>query len=133
MKQNVVFLTKLREDRGISNPSRSSWEYWCNKNNHKLFIHEGEHPWNNLFDVFDILEENNIEYNNIFVVNTSVGIISIYVPGPGANPFVNNWLATNILPRFFIPFTSSSLLGSFANLLGFFNSSNKALLMEFFI
>ena len=71
MKQNVVFLTKLREDRGISNPSRSSWEYWCNKNNHKLFIHEGEHPWNNLFDVFDILEENNIEYNKIFVVNGS--------------------------------------------------------------
>ena len=52
MKQNVVFLTKLREDRGISNPSRSSWEYWCNKNNHKLFIHEGEHPWNNIFYVF---------------------------------------------------------------------------------
>ena len=71
MKQNVVFLTKLREDRGISNPSRSSWEYWCNKNNHILFIYEGEHPWNNLFDVFDILEENNIEYNKIFVVNGS--------------------------------------------------------------
>ena len=71
MKQNVVFLTKLREDRGISNPSRSSWEYWCNKNNHKLFIHEGEHPWNNLFDVFDILEKNKIEYNKIFVVNGS--------------------------------------------------------------
>ena len=71
MKQNVVFLTKLREDRGISDPSKLSWEYWCKKNNHKLFIHEGEHPWSNLFDVFDVLEENNIEYNKIFVVNGS--------------------------------------------------------------
>ena len=71
MKQNVVFLTKLREDRGISDPSKLSWEYWCKKNNHKLFIHEGEHPWSNLFDVFHTLEENNIEYNKIFVVNGS--------------------------------------------------------------
>jgi len=71
MKQNVVFLTKLRYDRGISEPSKNSWEYWCYKNNHKLFIHEGENPWNNLFDVFNILEENNIEYNKIFVVNGS--------------------------------------------------------------
>ena len=55
MKQNVVFLTKLRYDRGISEPSKNSWEYWCYKNNHKLFIHEGENPWNNLFDVFNIL------------------------------------------------------------------------------
>ena len=71
MKQNVVFLTKLRYDRGISEPSKNSWEYWCYKNNHKLFIHKGENPWNNLFDVFNILEENNIEYNKIFVVNGS--------------------------------------------------------------
>ena len=55
MKQNVVFLTKLRYDRGISEPSKNSWEYWCYKNNHKLFI----------------LEENNIEYNKIFLVNGS--------------------------------------------------------------
>ena len=71
MKQNVVFLTKLRFDRGISDPSKSSWEYWCKKNNHKLFVHEGENPWLNLFNVFTILEENNIEYNKIFVVNGS--------------------------------------------------------------
>ena len=69
MKQNVVFLTKLRSDRGISDPSKFSWKYWCKKNNHKLFIHEGENPWLNLFNVFDTLEENNIEYNKIFVVN----------------------------------------------------------------
>ena len=31
MKQNVVFLTKLRNDRGISDPSKNSWEYWCKK------------------------------------------------------------------------------------------------------
>ena len=71
MKQNVVFLTKLRSDRGISDPSKFSWEYWCKKNNHKLFIHEEENPWLNLFNVFDTLEENNIEYNKIFVVNGS--------------------------------------------------------------
>ena len=71
MKQNVVFLTKLRSDRGISNPSKSSWGYWCKKNNHKLFVHEGENPWSNLFNVFNILEENNIEYNKIFIVNGS--------------------------------------------------------------
>ena len=71
MKQNVVFLTKLRFDRGISDPSKLSWEYWCKKNNHKLFIHDGENPWLNLFNVFTILEENNIEYNKIFVVNGS--------------------------------------------------------------
>ena len=71
MKQNVVFLTKLRYDRGISDPSKSSWEYWCKKYNHKLFIHEGENPWLNLFNVFTILEKNNIEYNKIFIVNGS--------------------------------------------------------------
>ena len=71
MKQNVVFLTSLRYDRGISNPSKNSWEYWCKKHNHKLFIHEGEDPWLNFFNVFNILEENNIEYNKIFLVNGS--------------------------------------------------------------
>jgi len=71
MKQNVVFLTKLRYDRGISEPSKNSWEYWCNKNNHKLFIHEGENPWLNFSNVFNILEENNVEYNKIFLVNGS--------------------------------------------------------------
>ena len=71
MKQNVVFLTKLRYDRGISDPSKLSWGYWCKKNNHKLFVHEGENPWLNLFNVFTILEENNIEYDKIFVINGS--------------------------------------------------------------
>ena len=71
MKQNVVFLTKLRSDRGISEPSKLSWEYWCKKNNHKLFIYEGENSWLNLFNVFNVLEEKNIEYNKIFIVNGS--------------------------------------------------------------
>ena len=71
MQQNIVFLTKLRYDRGISEPSKLSWEYWCKKNNHRLFIYEGEDPWTNFFNVFTILEKNNIEYNKIFVVNGS--------------------------------------------------------------
>jgi hypothetical protein len=71
MQQNIVFLTKLRYDRGISEPSKLSWEYWCKKNNHRLFIYEGEDPWTNFFNVFSILEKNNIKYNKIFVVNGS--------------------------------------------------------------
>jgi len=72
MKQNVVFLTVLQEDKNISEISTKTWEYWCNINNIKLFIYNNPQPeWQKWFDVFNQLDEAKIEYNKIFMVDSN--------------------------------------------------------------
>tara|TARA_Y100000296_G_C5171602_1_gene257622 strand:+ start:719 stop:2026 length:1308 start_codon:yes stop_codon:yes gene_type:complete len=75
MKQNVVFLTVLQEDKNISEISIKTWEHWCNINNTKLFIYNNPQPeWQKWFDVFDQLDEAKIEYNKIFMVDSNTMI-----------------------------------------------------------
>jgi len=90
MSENVVFLIAvvsdhkyLREKHGdfkYFEFSIASWKYWCEKNGVRLFIYDtpsnSEHvmhkpTWQRWFDVFDQLEENNIDYNKIAVLDAS--------------------------------------------------------------
>ena len=87
-KKNVVFLIAVASQHEYLNEKHGgfkyfqysipSWEYWCEKNNVELFIYETtsdpEHldhkpTWQRWFDVFNQLEENNIDYDKIALID----------------------------------------------------------------
>ena len=86
--KNVVFWTGVKDNKpnivkkyggyDWMDISKKSWEYWC-KHNDCIFYHY-ETPaekdlkqfrvtWQRWFDVYDELEKNNIEYDQIFLVD----------------------------------------------------------------
>jgi hypothetical protein len=90
MSENVVFLIAvasehkyLKEKHGgfkYFEYSIASWKYWCEKWGVRLYIYDTpgdpEHvmhkpTWQRWFDVFDQLEENDIDYNKIAVIDAS--------------------------------------------------------------
>jgi hypothetical protein len=82
MSKNIVFIVNIKEEgdrKHRSIPygySIQSWQKWCNKNNCELFVLEERiYPkeimnanWHKLF-VFDLLEANDIDYNQILIVD----------------------------------------------------------------
>ena len=73
MKKNIVFINN-QESSFESQYSIKSWKFWCELNNCELFILEDklyEDLSFNKFSVFDLLENNNIEYNQILIPNTN--------------------------------------------------------------
>lgn len=77
--KNVVFIPNIDLGNGRSNPyhySIKSWKYWCEKNGAILFEWKDSRLDHNLFPitfqrymVFEILEEHNIEYDKILMVD----------------------------------------------------------------
>ena len=88
-KKNIVFMfnikinnSKLEGDRWLDNRSDpyiysvKSWQKWCDKNNAELFVIEDlllpnedmAIPWQKFY-IFDILEANDIEYDQIMYVD----------------------------------------------------------------
>ena len=90
MKKNVVFWIAVdNKDPHINKKhggfkyfeySKKTWQYWCKKNN-VIFHHynkcshgdiiKHKPTWQRWFDVFNVLETNNIKYNKICVVDSS--------------------------------------------------------------
>jgi len=81
MNKNVVFIVNIKDQHIItrSTPyqfSIDSWKIWCDTNNCELFVLEDRiYPkevmnanWHKLF-VFDLLEANDIKYNQILIVD----------------------------------------------------------------
>lgn len=81
MSKNVVFIVNLPETKkqGRNTPytySVQSWSHWCKKNDCELFvlqerIYEESYMnanWHKLF-VFQLLEANDIDYNQILIVD----------------------------------------------------------------
>ena len=88
MPKNIVFLTSVKNPNHNEKYggfdwmeySKKTWEYWCKKNNCELFIYNTpSNPdfknyritWQRWFDVFTQLENNNIKYNNILMVDAT--------------------------------------------------------------
>lgn len=73
MKKNIVFISDI-DNPLTSKYSIDSWGEWCKKNESELMI-LGEkvcnNPEFNKFFVFDLLENQNIEYNQILLTNNS--------------------------------------------------------------
>ena len=88
MGKDVIFLIAVASEHEYLNKKHGgfkyfqysipSWEYWCEKNNVELFIYETtsdpEHldhkpTWQRWFDVFNQLEENNIDYDKIALID----------------------------------------------------------------
>ena len=81
-KRNVVFITSIKGlvDTSYQEYCLNTWKYWCEKNNCELFVYDNPSEsdlfgyrvtWQRWFDVFDILDKNNIKYNKVFVVDSS--------------------------------------------------------------
>jgi len=90
MGENVVFLITvasnhkyLKEKHGdfkYFEYSIKSWEYWCNKNNARLVLYttpsNSEHvkhkpTWQRWFDVFNQLDDQNIDCNKVAMIDAS--------------------------------------------------------------
>ena len=59
MNKNVIFITNLRYDGYSNEPSVNTIKYWC-ENHDYIFFHEPDNssnPWENLFNVFNVLNE----------------------------------------------------------------------------
>ena len=82
MSKNIVFMVNIKNEGNEerSNPykySIKSWEKWCDKNDCELFVlteriydKEIMNPnWHKLF-VFDLLENEEIDYNQILIVDS---------------------------------------------------------------
>jgi len=81
MNKNIVFIINIKE---TDRPNRSqsyhysvlSWKAWCKKNNCDLFVLEESlfskeimnTIWQKIY-IYDLLESNNIEYNQILIVD----------------------------------------------------------------
>ena len=66
--KNIVFITNPNNNFSIK-----SWENWCQKNNCEIFILNESYYTNNLFNkfiIFDLLENENISYDQILITNT---------------------------------------------------------------
>jgi hypothetical protein len=77
--KNIVFIPNIDLGNGRSNSyhySIDSWRYWCNKNNCELIVWEDllypvdymKITWQRYY-MFDILEANDIKYNQILMVD----------------------------------------------------------------
>ena len=74
MKQNIVYIVAINWD--LQEPAIKSWKYWCDKNNCKFFIIDKPivnvnymaPQWQRYY-IYDILDKNNIEYDNILYVD----------------------------------------------------------------
>ena len=90
MKTNIVFWIGVRSDNALLQQkhggfkyldiSKRSWQYWCNKNNVLFYEYHttsesdtGKHraTWTRWFDVFPLIEQLNIEYDKIAVIDGS--------------------------------------------------------------
>tara|TARA_Y100000296_G_scaffold85183_1_gene120446 strand:- start:571 stop:1959 length:1389 start_codon:yes stop_codon:yes gene_type:complete len=89
MKKNVVFLTSVKSKihqkkfAGYEwmDISKKTWEYFCKKNDCILYIYdtptsvkmgmEYRVTWQRWFDVFKQLDENNIEFDKVFVTDST--------------------------------------------------------------
>jgi len=93
MSKNVVFIICVNsQHQYLQNKhggfkyfdySLNTWKYWCDKNDVELFIYDtpsdSQHvdhkpTWQRWFDVFKQLDESNIDYNKIAVVDASTMI-----------------------------------------------------------
>jgi len=82
MSKNIVFIVNIKEEGDRKNRSIpyqysiNSWNKWCKKNNCELFVLEDRiYPkevmnanWHKIF-AFELLEANNIDYDQILVVD----------------------------------------------------------------
>ena len=80
MKNNVVFMTALKANDpnmfDYMEWSLKTWRWWCEKHNVKLFLLEEplcdtelmRPPWQRWY-VYDILDANNIEYNQVALID----------------------------------------------------------------
>ena len=82
MSKNIVFIVNIKEAGEKSYRSKpyeysvKSWDKWCKKNNHELFILEERiYPknimnpnWHKMF-VFDLLESNQIKYDQVLIAD----------------------------------------------------------------
>jgi hypothetical protein len=78
MKKNIIFIPYIQRDSRSKtyNYSIKSWEHFCTKNNCELFlledlllpIEEAKITWQRYY-IFDILEANNIEYDQIAMID----------------------------------------------------------------
>ena len=77
--KNIVFIPNIDLGDGRNNSyhySVKSWKYWCDKNNCKLIVWEDllypvdymKITWQR-YHLFDILESNNIGYDQILMVD----------------------------------------------------------------
>ena len=114
MKKNVVFMlnikiknSKLEGDRWLDNRSDpyiysvKSWQQWCDKNNAELFVLEdlllpNENmaiPWQKFY-IFDILESNKIDYDQIMYVDADTVVHpncpNVFEMTDGKYTFVHN-------------------------------------------
>lgn len=72
MKKNVVFIVNSKFNSSASH-SLNSWNIWCKKNNHQIFTLDENIYEDSSFDkfvVFDLLDNENIEYEQILITNT---------------------------------------------------------------
>ena len=115
MSKNVVFIVNLQEEyhKGQYDPSRrersipfeysiKSWQYWCDKNDHELFvlterIHDGTYMnanWHKAY-VFELLEANDIDYDQILIADADTLIHpdapDIFDMSEGKLCAVQNW------------------------------------------
>lgn len=93
MKKNVLFWIAVENNDPLMNSkhggfkyfkySKKTWEYWCKKNDVIFFHYEKcsnddimlhKPTWQRWFDVFDLLEENNVNYDKICLVDSSTMI-----------------------------------------------------------
>lgn len=89
MKKNVVFLTSVKSVPHTTkfggynwmDISKKTWDYWCKKNDCLLYVYdtpasvktgmEYRVTWQRWFDVFNQLDDNNIEFDKVFVVDAT--------------------------------------------------------------
>ena len=80
VKSNDDLLIEKHGNFQYLDVGRKSWEYWCKKNDVIFFPYEealnsdtGKHKvtWQRWFDVFELLDKNNINYNKIAVIDGS--------------------------------------------------------------
>jgi hypothetical protein len=113
-KKNIVFMfnikinnSKLEGDRWLDNRSDpyiysvKSWQKWCDKNNAELFVIEDlllpnedmAIPWQKFY-IFDILEANDIEYDQIMYVDADTIVHpdcpNVFEKTDGKYTFVHN-------------------------------------------
>jgi len=86
MKKNVVFWTGVQKERFSEKYggfewmeiSKKTWQFWCEKNNCIFFHYDSpKHDdffqyritWQRWFDVFDKLEQSNVNYDKILMVD----------------------------------------------------------------
>ena len=86
MAKNIIFMTAMVDAPDVLNYAEwcyNSWDYWCKKNDVQLFILEDElrpkgdgtykvpgmKPTWQRWHVFDVLDANEIEYDNVALVD----------------------------------------------------------------